>query len=104
METHGGKRPGAGRPRKSEKYARPIAVAERRIADRLPILIDRMFELSDGLSMIDTTDDEPRIYTKPPDRLALEYLINRIMGKPIERHEHDIDAEINTLMEELVNP
>lgn len=46
----GGARKGAGRPRKAEKYAAPIAAAEDRIArkDRLLALIDNLFHLADG--------------------------------------------------------
>ncbi len=84
----GGKRPGAGRPAKKDKHARPIAKAEKRIADRLPELIDRMFELASGV-MVEEMDAEGgvNVYSKVPDRQAAEYLINRIMGKPTERKE-----------------
>jgi hypothetical protein len=70
----GGARPGAGRKPKAEKYQTPIQAAEQRIADRLPELIDRMFDLS-----------------KEGDRDATVYLINRVMGKPTER----VEAETN---------
>jgi hypothetical protein len=78
-----------GRPRKSEKYGGHIVAAQDLIADRLPCLIRNMFELADGVTV-----EEPmpnggvRVYSRAPDRQANEYLINRIMGKPIERHEH----------------
>ena len=98
MAGTGGPRTGAGRKPKSEQYARPIAAAEKRIADRLPLLIDNMFMLADGVTVQEMGMDGPRVFTRPPDRAANEYLINRIMGKPIERHEHDIDAEIAELL------
>ena len=88
----------SGRKPNAEKYARPIAAAEKQIADRLPFLIDNMFKLADGVTLQEMTPDWPRIYTKAPDGKANEYLINRIMGKPTERHEHDIDSEIAELM------
>jgi len=81
MAGTGGARPGAGRKPRSEKFARPIAAAEKRIADHLPKLIDNMIEQADA-----------------GDYKANEYLINRIMGKPTERHEHDIDTEIAELL------
>lgn len=84
----GGKRPGAGRPAKKTKYAAPIARAEKRIVDKLPLLIDRMFELADGVAVQDIDNEGGvNVYIKPPDRQAAEYLINRIMGKPTERKE-----------------
>lgn len=88
MGQNGGARPGAGRKPKAEKFKLPIAKAEKRIADRLPTLIDRMFELSDGVLVEEVDrDGVPRVYQKPPDRQAIEYLVNRILGKPTERQE-----------------
>jgi hypothetical protein len=72
---HGGARPGAGRKAKAAKFEGPIAGAERKIADRLPELIDNLFALASGF------DGEP------PDREANKYLLDRILGKPRERVE-----------------
>jgi hypothetical protein len=101
MAGTGGRRPGSGRPRRAEKFARPIAAAEKKIADRLPWLIDKEMELAEGVLVKEHTLAGPVVYEKPPDRGAIEYLINRIMGKPTERHEHDIDGEIAALLAEL---
>lgn len=88
MAGSGGARPGAGRKRKSEKFAGEIAKAERRIADRLLLCIDNMQALADGIFVEEMTIEGARIvYQRPPDRQANEYLINRIMGKPTERRE-----------------
>ncbi len=77
-----------GRPRKNEQYAGQVAKAEKRIADKLPELVDRMFELANGVTLQETDDDGiTNIYTRPPERQAIEYLLNRIMGKPTERKE-----------------
>lgn len=79
-----------GRKPRDEKFARPIAAAEKRIADRLPELIDRQFELANGVLVEDSgLDGQPVVYRKPPDRQAIEYLLNRIMGKPTERVEQE---------------
>lgn len=101
MAGTGGARPGAGRKPRAEKFARPIAAAEKKIADRLPWLIDKEFELAEGVLIEEQTLVGPIVYQKPPDRQAIEYLINRVMGKPTERHEHDIDSEIADLLAEL---
>lgn len=87
MGKRGGARPGAGRKPRSEKFATPIADGERRIADRLPWLIDKEFELATGVMVQEVTKDGKVIYQTPPDRQAIEYLINRVMGKPVERKE-----------------
>lgn len=44
----GGKRAGAGRPRKATTHARPIAKAEKRCADRLPGTIANLERIADG--------------------------------------------------------
>jgi hypothetical protein len=111
----GGARPGAGRPRTADKFKRPIARAEKRIADRLPLLIDKHFELAEGVSVLDDilavpallkalqaagTDAEKvseiaetfrQMYLHPPQFKSLEYLVNRIMGRPTEVQEVTID-------------
>lgn len=89
MGTNGGARPGAGRKPKAEQFKRPIAQAEKRIADRLPLLINNLFLLADGvLVQEELIPGQPIVYKRPPDRQANEYLINRIMGKPTDRKEH----------------
>lgn len=45
---NGGARPGSGRKAKAEKFAGPIAEAEQRIADRLPLVIDNLEAIADG--------------------------------------------------------
>ena len=116
MAGTGGRRPGAGRPRKADKFAGAIAKAEKRIADRLPELIDNMFSLANGgyerveeqwapagSLWIGSGDSARRMFPElkagdmvmvkrtvsvaDKDRAANEYLINRILGKPIERQE-----------------
>lgn len=87
----GGPRPGSGRPRKADLYAKPIATAERRIADKLPWLIDQQMSLAEGVLVEKDTLEGPVIYKTPPDRNAIEYLVNRIMGKPTEKSEQDVN-------------
>lgn len=106
----------SGRPRKRDKFGRPIARAEKQIADRLPELIENMFYLANGgyerveeewqpagLVYVGSGEFARRAFPDLPadqlvlvkrkssiadkDRQANEYLINRIMGKPIERQE-----------------
>lgn len=77
----------SGRKPKAEKYIRPINAAEKKIADKLPWLIDQAMELAAGVSVEQTDGDSTKVYLRPPDRQAIEYLVNRIMGKPVERQE-----------------
>ncbi|MGV3723808.1 MAG: hypothetical protein ACO1SX_23160 [Actinomycetota bacterium] len=84
----GGRRPGAGRKPKAERFARPIAAAEKRIADRLPRLVDAIFDLAEGVQVEDVdADGETRTYRRPPDFKAASYLLDRIMGKPTAEAE-----------------
>jgi hypothetical protein len=107
----GGARAGAGRKPRSEKFQRPIAAAEKRIADRLPQIIDNLFLLADGgyLQVTETWEAAglltsgqgeatvPAFPDKRPDELVLtrstrsiaapdrganQDLLNRIAGKP----------------------
>lgn len=106
----------SGRPRRSDKFAGAISQAEQRIAQRLPELIDNMFHLAmggyerveeqwapAGTLWVGSGDSLRRMYPQAQademvlikrtvsvadkDRQANEYLINRILGKPIERQE-----------------
>ena len=124
MAGRGGARPGAGRKPKAEKFARPIAAAEKRIADKLPFLIDKQFELAEGVPLIDNSKalkylietiqtacpDAERVervvaelkqfFSTAPDRQAIQYLVDRIMGKPTEKQEIDQTiTDIRVLMD-----
>jgi hypothetical protein len=81
--ARGGARPGAGRKPKAEKFKLPIARAERRIADRLPELIDNLFALAAGVAVEEAdAQGHPRVYSRPPCYKSNAYLIDRILGKP----------------------
>jgi glucose dehydrogenase len=91
---HGGSRPGAGRKSTGATFASEIQAAKRRIADQLPQLIDNLLTLANGVTVHEVDQDGGvKIYAKPPDRKANEYLINRILGTPMVRIEADIDPE-----------
>jgi hypothetical protein len=38
-----------------------------------------------------TVEGDEGIYTQPPDMRAGQYLIDRILGKPTERIQHELD-------------
>lgn len=113
---HGGARPGSGRKRRDIKHETAIAQAENRIVDRLPHIIDNMFHLAMGgyerveeqfspagsLWIGQGKDAELMYPGKDPDELVLVkrtvtiadkdraaniYLIDRILGKPIQQTE-----------------
>jgi hypothetical protein len=81
----GGARPGAGRKRTRVLYASPIREAESKIRDRLPWLADKMLELAEGVYAESEMGESGRIvYKQIPDRQAIAYLMDRIMGKPTQ--------------------
>jgi hypothetical protein len=97
MAENGGARPGAGRKPKDEKFKVPIAKAEKKIADKLPWLIDQALELAEGVVVQEWGKDGPRIYQKPPDINAIKYLVDRIMGKATERRELTLDKPLGDM-------
>lgn len=88
MTGHGGKRPGAGRKSKTVKRLineTPIQAAESKIRDRLPWLVDKLFELAEGVYEERRVGEETVIvYKNRPDRQSAEYLINRVLGMPTQ--------------------
>lgn len=100
---HGGKRPGAGRPRTAVVHESPIRQAERKIVDRLPWLVDQLIVLAEGV-MVETTalTGETVVYKKPPDRASCEYLMDRIMGKPTQ--PLDVRERAQRIADELGMP
>ena len=119
---HGGARRGAGRPRKAEKFAAPIAAAEDQIVDRLPRLVANQLKLANGgwweeevelqpAGLVEVGQGENRCLAYPekdpdelvvvrkkrrkaaPDRKANEYLIDRILGRPTQALEIDADPD-----------
>lgn len=100
MAGLGGARPGAGRKKKSDKFAGQIKKAENMIADRLPWLIEKAFELAEGVTVQKSTPVGGLvIYQEAPDLGAIKYLADRIMGKPTERRELTLDKPL----EEMTN-
>ena len=94
MAGRGGARPGAGRKPKSIKFESEIQKAEKRIADRLPWIVNKLFELADGVAVERITAlGVPMVYQSPPDRDALKYLADRIMGKPTERSDVNLSND-----------
>lgn len=90
IATHGGARPGAGRKPKPIKHETAINRAEKQIKDRLPDIVDAQLKLALGVKVLrynETSGDEEEIYTTLPDRQAGQYLINRIMGAPVQKQE-----------------
>jgi hypothetical protein len=67
--ARGGRRPGAGRPAKAEKRGEtPVRVAERKLRDRLPELVDVALNLA----------------IEEANERMLIYCIDRVLGKPTQ--------------------
>lgn len=96
---YGGARSGAGRKSKAEKYSRDITAAEKKIRDHLPDIVEAQIALAKGLR---TEDENGFVYKTIPDRAAGQYLMNRIMGSPVQKQE--IDGVITTIKVEYIDP
>lgn len=94
MAGTGGARPGAGRKPKEEKHATAISEAEQKIVDKLPLIVNAMTELALGVTVQEVDEDTGgvNVYTKKPEFKAGQYLMDRIMGKPVLKIK-DEDAE-----------
>lgn len=85
MSGRGGTRPGSGRPPKHVIHESNIRIAERKIHDRLPWIVDKLLELVEGVYEEKSVGDGATIvYKTRPDRQSAEYLIDRVMGKPVQ--------------------
>jgi hypothetical protein len=83
----GGKRPGAGRPKKAVTAAKESIreVVVKSIGEKAPKLLQNLYALADA-----------------GDRAANEYLLNRLLGKPTEHVEsHVTDAAAMQALEAM---
>lgn len=79
-------------PRESEdKLARAevnrlIKMANGRISEHLPEIIDKLIELGRGVEAVgrERGNGKEYVYSIPPNFKALEYLCNRVLGKPVD--------------------
>ena len=94
----GGARPNTGPKPKSERFKTAIQRTEKRIADRLPDIADSMLDLALGVTVEEVgLDGEKRVYTRPPDYRAGSYLMDRMMGKPMQSSEVDVTSNGETI-------
>lgn len=92
---HGGARPGAGRRPRPKQHEQAIEAAEAQIVEALPNVIGALLELSLGITVqeVDEKTGAINVYTRPPDGKAGMYLVDRILGKPTQRAEVDVEVE-----------
>jgi len=65
---------------RSVKTSELIRQVNQQISREIPELIGKLFELAAGVQV--KGDDGEPAYSRPPDRMAIEYLMNRVLGKP----------------------
>ena len=88
----GGIREGAGRKPRAKKALAEAAEknAQGIIQPWLQDLLAKLKELADGVLI---SGKDAKFYRVPPDRGAIEYLLNRLIGKPTERVESEVSME-----------
>lgn len=74
--------------KRSERNKQYIAETEREIAKKLPTLLQAIYDLAVGVYIGEEGEDGTvRVYRERPDRQALQWLLERVLGKTPERHE-----------------
>ena len=96
----GGTRERAGRKPRAKKALAEAAEksAQAVIEPWLEQLLAKLKELADGICMCDKNG---KVYHVLPDRGAIEYLVNRLVGKPTERVETEVTVERVEVLFEL---
>ena len=88
----GGKRPGAGRKPLAVKRLTEKQLMEEWIKRDLEDYYNNLRALATGEILVEKDDRRAksgkRVYKVAPDRAALEYLVNRLLGKPKEQIKH----------------
>ena len=76
--------------RRTKKLETPsLQEVEKRLALRVPELIEKLEELTKPILCPNCG-----IHIRTPDREAIVYLIDRAMGKPVQKHELDVTETI----------
>lgn len=78
----------AGRPAKADIYKQPQRLVEKIMIDHLEEITYALIDLARGTKAIrQTRDGEEEVYETLPDRRAAEAVLNRVLGKPVEKKE-----------------
>ena len=81
------------RPRREVSQASAVHRAEMYVSRNLPKYLKKLEELAMGVALVKPSrKGEPVVYVQAPDRGALEYLVDRGMGKAPQRFEIQADA------------
>jgi hypothetical protein len=89
----GGRRPGAGRPRKQGAHAKPVRKAEKVLAAALPEVAQAQVQLAVGVWREETLPDGTRrVYQVPPSERACKDILDRIGGRPVARVEQEVNG------------
>ena len=77
---------------------------DRALLKKTPWLLDKMFELAEGLYILDKHDPgrQIRYYKIIPDRQAIAYLMDRAIGKPKEEGNGNDESKKGLLMVESI--
>ena len=85
----GGARPGSGRKKKADILKGPIERITNEIEELAPLIAPSLRELVAGIYVEERIGDGTRrVYQRPPDFRAIQEVVNRIVGKVVEKREH----------------
>lgn len=75
-----------GEKKSREEVNKLIKMANGKISDSLPEIIDKLIEIGRGVRAVghERGNGAEYVYDIPPNFKALEYLCNRVLGKPVD--------------------
>jgi hypothetical protein len=79
----------------------PSIATDSSITEKLPQLVESLMQLAIGVTIEKETQQGKQVYALPPNRLAAEYLINRVLGKPTERTQSSNTESFDEMDSEL---
>ena len=85
-----------GRISPVKRYAGIIGDAERIIADKLPDILENALKLATGTATEEVALQSGKVVERrlPPDTKMIQYLIDRLAGKPVTPMQMEVNGEV----------
>lgn len=92
------------KPLSQQRRARLQDTLEKKVSAKSKWIIDKIFELADGVYLVDKHDNkEVKYYKRQPDLQALIYLVNRLLGSPTQKSEHVEETRGTLALEQIIH-
>ena len=79
-----------------EEVSKLIKMANGQISEKLPQIIDKLIELGNGVEAVghERGNGQEYVDSIPPNFRALEYLCNRVLGRPVDSSVLGAEGEV----------